>query len=641
MTYRRTAILLALLLLPGLLIAQAAPETRATLEAPAQVAAGASFAVKWAGPAAPQDFISIDAAGAPDTSYGDYAYPSSGNPVTLKAPDTAGQFVVRYHLASGYKVIGSTPVEVSDVSASIEAPASAPVGSPVAVKWSGPNEPQDFISIDAKDAPDRSYGPYVYATKGGAAEIPAPDEPGEYLVRYHMGSSYRVIGSAPLTLTSTTATIEVPASVAAGSTLDVKWSGPDQPRDFLSIDTTDAPDKDYGPYAYTSEGSPATIKVPDEPGDYVVRYHMASSYRVLGSAPLKVDDVTASLDAPASAPAGARVKVSWKAPGAVGDFVSIDDPADPPKTYGPYALTSEGNPVSIETPAQTGRYELRYHMGSSYRVLGTRPIEITPGAPAKPGTLRVVAGPDQPGIGYANVEVVLDASGSMLQRLGAERRIEIARKALVDLARDALPDTTNFALRVFGESAADLCASALAIPLAKLDRPAALARIQSVKSINGAKTPIGDSLRVVKDDLANATGATMVVLVTDGEETCGGDPLAAIGELREAGMDVRVSIVGFAVEDAELKRTFQHWAESGGGAYVDAQDGAALAGALRTSFAPRFEVRSGAEVVTTGVVGGAPIELPAGEYTLRVLVDPPKDVADVLVESEKERDVTY
>jgi hypothetical protein len=133
----------------------------------------------------------------------------------------------------------------------------------------------------------------------------------------------------------------------------------------------------------------------------------------------------------------------------------------------------------------------------------------------------------------------------------------------------------------------------------------------------------------------------MVVLVTDGEETCGGDPLAAIGELRKAGLEVRVSIVGFAVEDAALKRTFQHWAQAGDGVYVDAVDGAALAAALRTSFAPRFEVRSGEEVVATGVVDGEPLELAAGSYTVRVFSDPPKDVAGVAIESEKQRDLTY
>lgn len=624
-----------------LLASHAVAQEQVTLSAPASVPAGGEFQVKWIGPGAPQDFVSIDAPGASDQTYGAYAYPSQGNPLKLRAPDEPGSYVLRYHLAGDYRVLGSTPIEVTKVSATLEVAPSSAAGAPVTVKWTGPNHPQDFVSIDKAGAPDRTYGPYAYTQKGSPTEIRAPDEPGEYVVRYHTASSYRVIGSAPLTLTGTSATIEVPASVPAGSTLTVQWTGPNQAHDFLSIDAKDAPDKDYGPYAYTDRGGPATIRVPDEPGEYAVRYHTASSYRVLGSAPLTVADVKATLEAPASAPAGTRVKVKWTGPNGVGDFVSIDDPKSDAKTYGPYGVTGRGNPVSIETPKQTGSYELRYHMGSSYRVLATRPLEIGPGAPARPGTLKVTSRAGTRAIGYRNVEVVLDASGSMLQRLGKERRIDLARKALVELTRDALPDDTGFALRVFGHKQKDACRSDLEIPLARLDRTAAIARIESVQAQNLAKTPIGESLNLVKQDLAGSQGPAMVVLVTDGEETCEGDPLAAIGALRQAGLDVRVSIVGFAIDDGALAKTFTHWAQAGDGAYLDAKDGAALARAVRGSFAPRFEVRSGQELVATGTVDGSPLELPAGSYSVRVLAQPPRDIPGVTIESEKERAIEF
>ena len=54
-----------------------------------------------------------------------------------------------------------------------------------------------------------------------------------------------------------------------------------------------------------------------------------------------------------------------------------------------------------------------------------------------------------------------------------------------------------------------------------------------------------------------------------------------------------------------------------------------------------FEVRSGEEVVATGVADGPPVELPPGPYTVRVLADPPKDLTGVAIESEKQREVTY
>jgi Ca-activated chloride channel family protein len=217
--------------------AAAAAEPTASLAAPASVAAGSSFQVKWTGPGAPQDFVSIDRPDANDRTYGAYAYPSSGNPLTLKAPDEAGRYVLRYHLAGDYRVIASTALEVTDVSAALEAPASSPVGTPVTVKWTGPNSPGDFIAIDRADAPERTYGPYAYTRAGSPATIAAPDQPGEYVVRYHMASTYRVIGSAPLTLTSTSAVLEAPASIPAGASLSVRWTGPDQPGDCIATGT--------------------------------------------------------------------------------------------------------------------------------------------------------------------------------------------------------------------------------------------------------------------------------------------------------------------------------------------------------------------------------------------------------------------
>ena len=67
-------------------------------------------------------------------------------------------------------------------------------------------------------------------------EIRAPEEAGRYEVRYHLASSYRVIGSADLEVTSAEATVSAPASVQAGGSVEVTWSGPDNQRDFVSID---------------------------------------------------------------------------------------------------------------------------------------------------------------------------------------------------------------------------------------------------------------------------------------------------------------------------------------------------------------------------------------------------------------------
>ena len=136
--------------------------------------------------------------------------------------------------------------------------------------------------------------------------------------------------------------------------------------------------------------------------------------------------------------------------------------------------------------------------------------------------------------------------------------------------------------------------------------------------MNLAKTPIGASLLKVRDDLKGVKGPMLVVLVTDGEETCDGDPKAAIQSLRSAGLDVRVNIVGFAVDEVVLKETFREWARVGNGGYFDAQNGEQLKNAMRATLRPTYQVLAGGKVIATGTVNGDPIEIPAGSYKVRI-----------------------
>src|SRR4030095_15969072 len=108
-----------------------------------------------------------------------------------------------------------------------------------------------------------------------------------------------------------------------------------------------------------------------------------------------------------------------------------------------------------------------------------------------------------------------------------------------------------------------------------------VARIQKLEAKNLAKTPIADSVAKVADDLGGGAAPPLAFLATHGGETCGGDPKRAIGALRASGADVRVSIVGFAIDDVALREAFQDWARAGGGDYFDARDGAALSAAIR------------------------------------------------------------
>jgi hypothetical protein len=604
----------------------------ATLQAPASATIGSTIAVSWTGPSATQEFISIDSAGAPSSRYGTYVYANVTQPAELKMPDLPGSYVLRYHTsASGYPVIASRPIAVTDVQAQLDALAPVDAGGSISVTWRGPGQPGDFISIDPPGADDRQYGTYAYATETPVT-IRVPDAGGDYVVRYHLAGSYRVIGQTPLTVGRVQASVAGPAQAQAGSEVSVTWTGPGAALDYVSVDSAGAPEGEYGVYGYARDGSPLALRLPDAPGKYEIRYHMGQSGAVIARSPIEVLPNTATLTAPATVVGGTDFEVRWTGPDNDGDWVTIAPAGADDRTYRDYAYTREGAALTLEAPLDAGPHELRYMTGRSRQILASVRITVTPGA--LPGSVRVTGGrTGVPGPGTGAVEVILDASGSMLQRIGGVRRIELAQQALRRLVGQVIPAGTPFAFRAFGHREAGSCRTDLEIPLAPLTPASATSRVGSVQALNLSRTPIGASLALVKEDLAAARGPLVVVLVTDGEETCDGDPPAAIQALTQSGIDVRVNIVGFAIEEQQLRETFQEWARLGNGRYVEANNGDELAAAMGAALSLPYEVLEGDEVVGGGIVGGPAVRLAPGTYRIRILGGAPRELPPVTVES--------
>lgn len=260
-----------------------------------------------------------------------------------------------------------------------------------------------------------------------------------------------------------------------------------------------------------------------------------------------------------------------------------------------------------------------------------------------PATIAVTA--DDAGVApeaRGAVEIILDASGSMLKRMNGTRRIEIAKAAIRDTVETILPDGIPLALRVYGHREAGSCRTDLEIPLAPLAKASFLDTVASIQAVNLARTPIAQSLAAVASDLAEADGRRLVILLTDGEETCEGDPAAAIESLAEQGVDVRVNIVGFAIDDDALKDEFRSWAELGGGEYLDAGEADALAGALERSLRIPFDVVDGdGDVVASGFVGETTVEVPAGEYSVRIRAATDRWVRGIQLAPGDQREVSF
>ena len=120
---------------------------------------------------------------------------------------------------------------------------------------------------------------------------------GRYFVRAELGD---MVGSAEFSYTGdedvvervlleSMVSLEGPELVAALETFEVRWSGPDNPGDYISLVRSGALATAFDAYARTSGGSPATLTAPVTPGeDYELRYVSAASSTVLASAPIRV-----------------------------------------------------------------------------------------------------------------------------------------------------------------------------------------------------------------------------------------------------------------------------------------------------------------------------------------------------------------
>lgn len=591
--------------------------------------------VTWKGPDAEGDYIALGNADGTPIPYSSYAYTAkSGGTVKIRLPEKPGNYAIVY--ANKQKeTLHFVPIVAEPVSATLAAPDRVPAASAFAVTWTGPDNEGDHVAIGNAAGKRIPYSSYAYTAQyPGELSLTAPEKPGEYTVVYVTGST--VVTFAPFTVTSLNATIAVPETVPAGAPFTAAWTGPDNEGDRLRVHTAEGERIPHASYAYTAL-NPGEVELvaPEEPGAYTIAYVTGDS--VVTTVPVTVVDVTASLQAEDEVDAGIAFPVTWTGPGNRRDvIVMIGEDPDFPVARA-YIANSDGDTVTLDAPGRPGTFELRYTTPGG-RQLAARPIRVV-APPQKPGTLVVL--PAQGATALSALEVVLDASGSMLQKQDGARRIDTAKATLSELVAETVPPGTPFALRVFGHKEADSCRTDLEVPFAPLDRNAVLGLIGSIQAMNLAKTPIARSLELVESDLSLANGERVVVLITDGEETCEGDPAAAISALRGKGTDIRVNIVGYAIEDAGLAETFARWADLGGGAYFSAGSRSQLADALTAATQPAFTVvAADGTVMARGLAGDDPIHLPAGNYEVRFGAGDAQTVIAAVVRSETETTVS-
>jgi von Willebrand factor type A domain len=182
------------------------------------------------------------------------------------------------------------------------------------------------------------------------------------------------------------------------------------------------------------------------------------------------------------------------------------------------------------------------------------------------------------------IELILDASGSMNAKLpNGETRIAIAQRAIRGVV-GFIPTQAQLSLRMYGAQSPSSRKNCQDTHLAVPFGPAGTLGEVITKVVDDAKaqgyTPIAYSLVQAANDFPADAQERVIVLVSDGKETCQGDPALAAKALAAKGITVHT--VGFIVDTA-ARGQLQAIARATGGSYFDAPVGPELPDTLKSA----------------------------------------------------------
>jgi Ca-activated chloride channel homolog len=187
----------------------------------------------------------------------------------------------------------------------------------------------------------------------------------------------------------------------------------------------------------------------------------------------------------------------------------------------------------------------------------------------------------------ADAMIVFDASGSMATSDYTLKlpRIAQAKQSMAKVIPEVAP-LRRLGLIVYGEGEYNDCSSiALRLPPTS---NAAEPLLRIIKRINPrGKTPLTRSVQLAAEELHYTERESVVVLITDGEETCGGDPCKMASMLKKAGPGLTIHVIGFRESQAEYFKA-RCMADQTGGEFVSASTEDELVKALRKTLSCPF-----------------------------------------------------
>jgi len=195
-----------------------------------------------------------------------------GAKVACLATNTGGRYLQASDgaaLSAALRQAVSEPAPAKPA-ATLSAPASAPMGSRVAIKWTGPAGNLDTVAIVEQVDGKPTTHDYAYVKDGNPLTLTMPGEPGAYTLQYRHRDQ-TVIATRPIQASPAQAALKAPDVAQAGSAVVIHWTGPNASLDNIQVAVQGS--DSYISYTYLgSDSRQVELTMPEQPGNYELRY---------------------------------------------------------------------------------------------------------------------------------------------------------------------------------------------------------------------------------------------------------------------------------------------------------------------------------------------------------------------------------
>lgn len=222
----------------------------------------------------------------------------------------------------------------------------------------------------------------------------------------------------------------------------------------------------------------------------------------------------------------------------------------------------------------------------------------------------------------AETLILFDASQSMLDKFDGQTRLAAAKEAVYDFV-GSIGDKIELGLRLYAHknhagNQAVACKETQLVQPFTTNHGSIISKVAGVEAV-GSYTPTAYALSQTQNDFTVGED-NVLILLTDGKETCDGDPVTVAKRLCEAGIQVKTYVIGLGV-DTDTRTELTNIATAGCGKYYDATDSDSLAASFAAiSAVVDVPIDRSRDIVGGPVRGGSQVsnavELTDGTYHL-------------------------